>query len=68
MKDFFKKLSIFTKISTKAILRFMESIGIGLFVNSLYGLQMGDSRAFIILIESLLILTVVALSSIFLKD
>ncbi|EHM1375674.1 hypothetical protein KFS39_001847 [Campylobacter jejuni] len=46
----------------------MESIGIGLFVNSLYGLQTGDSRAFIILIESLLILTVVALSSIFLKD
>lgn len=40
----------------------MESIGIGLFVNT------GDSRAFIILIESLLILTVVALSSIFLKD
>lgn len=46
----------------------MESIGIGLFINSLYGLQTGDSRAFIILIESLLILTVVALSSIFLKD
>ncbi|AHK73620.1 hypothetical protein WHP46_00300 [Campylobacter jejuni] len=46
----------------------MESIGIGLFVNSLYGLQTGDGRAFIILIESLLILTVVALSSIFLKD
>ncbi|EPF4106588.1 hypothetical protein ACSSDP_001641 [Campylobacter jejuni] len=40
----------------------MESIDIGLFVNT------GDSRAFIILIESLLILTVVALSSIFLKD
>ena len=39
----------------------MESIGIGLFINSLYGLQTGDSRAFIIL-------TVVALSSIFLKD
>ncbi|EIX7285111.1 hypothetical protein MQX09_001323 [Campylobacter jejuni] len=47
MKDFFKKLSIFTKISTKAILRFMESIGVGLFVNSLYGLQMGDSCAII---------------------
>ncbi|ECO3964093.1 hypothetical protein FXL08_08690 [Campylobacter jejuni] len=46
----------------------MESIGIGLFINSLYGLQTGDSRAFIILIESLLILTVVALSSIFLKE
>ncbi|EHU8421982.1 TPA: hypothetical protein SBV90_001294 [Campylobacter coli] len=46
----------------------MESIGVGLFVNSLYGLQMGDSRAFIILIESLLILAIVALSSIFLKD
>ncbi|EAI3824125.1 hypothetical protein XJ45_07555 [Campylobacter coli] len=68
MKDFFKKLSIFTKIPVKAILRFMESIGVGLFVNSLYGLQMGDSRAFIILIESLLILAIVALSSIFLKD
>ncbi|EGK7562534.1 hypothetical protein [Campylobacter coli] len=68
MKDFFKKLSIFTKIPAKAILRFMESIGVGLFVNSLYGLQMGDSRAFIILIESLLILAIVALSSIFLKD
>ncbi|ECR6676743.1 hypothetical protein FV092_08655 [Campylobacter jejuni] len=61
-KDFFKKIVIFTKIPTKAILRFMESIGIGLFINT------GDSRAFIILIESLLILTVVALSSIFLKD
>ncbi|BDL80795.1 hypothetical protein EIY27_06005 [Campylobacter jejuni] len=61
-KDFFKKIVIFTKIPTKAILRFMETIGIGLFINT------GDSRAFIILIESLLILTVVALSSIFLKD
>ncbi|EAL4817871.1 hypothetical protein DPC72_08655, partial [Campylobacter jejuni] len=61
-KYFFKKIVIFTKIPTKAILRFMESIGIGLFINT------GDSRAFIILIESLLILTVVALSSIFLKD
>lgn len=68
MKNFFKKIVIFAKIPTKAILRFMESIGIGLFVNSLYGLQTGDGRAFIILIESLLILTVVALSSIFLKD
>ncbi|EOI9845611.1 hypothetical protein ACMYKL_001781, partial [Campylobacter jejuni] len=58
-KYFFKKIVIFTKIPTKAILRFMESIGIGLFINT------GDSRAFIILIESLLILTVVALSSIF---
>lgn len=63
MKNFFKKIVIFAKIPTKAILRFMESIG-----NSLYGLQTGDGRAFIILIESLLILTVVALSSIFLKD
>ncbi|EAL4966402.1 hypothetical protein PCY18_001487 [Campylobacter jejuni] len=65
MKNFFKKIVIFAKIPTKAILRFMESIGIGF---SLYGLQTGDGRAFIILIESLLILTVVALSSIFLKD
>lgn len=45
MKDFFKKIVIFAKIPTKAILRFMESIGIGLFVNSLYGLQTGDGRA-----------------------
>ncbi|EHZ5479273.1 hypothetical protein K6D04_001814, partial [Campylobacter jejuni] len=49
MKNFFKKIVIFAKIPTKAILRFMESIGIGLFVNSLYGLQTGDGRAFIIL-------------------
>ncbi|MCV3349847.1 hypothetical protein [Campylobacter sp. RKI_CA19_01127] len=35
--------SIIYKKPVKVILRFIESIGVGLFVNSLYGLQMGDS-------------------------
>lgn len=68
MKDFFKKLSIFTKNTHKSNFKIHRIYCVGLFVNSLYGLQTGNSRAFIILIESLLIFAIVALSSILLKD